>query len=103
SGLARESSGNHDDVAVCSFFVISSGSGNAGSMYIDAEDGRGFGHVQRFAGGDSFQNVGEHDVRESSVMNPLRGGGPDKPSADYSDLLSHSQVSLFVLLNPLCR
>src|ERR1700735_570434 len=97
SRLARKSGGDDDDVAVCGFLVIAACGGNTCGVDVDAEDGRGFRHVERFSGGNSVQNIGEYDVRESCVMNPLRGGGPDKPTPDNRNLLPHSQVSLHVL------
>src|ERR1700733_6389055 len=98
SGLARKSSGDHDDVAVGGFFVIAPGSGDTGGVDVDAENGRRFRHVECFSSRDSVQDVGEYDVSESCVMNPLRGGGPDKTSADNRYLLPHSQVFLRVLV-----
>ena len=62
AGLARESGGDDDDVAVRGVAVIAGRGGDADDAGIGTGDGSRFDHVEGFAGGRAVENVRQDDV-----------------------------------------
>ena len=92
AGLARESGGDHNNVAIGCARVIAGRGRNPDSVCVSLGDWRGFEDVERFAGGRTVENIGEDDVGEFHVDDTLRGGRADKAAAYHGYFFSAHSV-----------
>ena len=98
AGLARKTGGDDDDIAVGGAGIIAGRGGDAGGVSVGFGDGRGFDHVESFAGWRAIENVGKDDVGEFHVNDALRGSGADEAGADYGYFFSAHGVSSLALV-----